>query len=83
MVLAESMALAFAGGFLGLILTWAVIRWTAIGIGVEGIQVSFVMTSAVIFEGLVLIFICALVAGALPALRVARRGALESLRSVG
>jgi putative ABC transport system permease protein len=80
MVLAEAAAIALTGGVLGLVAMFAVIRWTGIAIGVEGVQVSLALTPGVAVMGLVFTLVAALLAALIPATRAARTDVVKAIR---
>jgi len=80
MVLAEATAIAIAGGALGLLAMYAVIRWTGIAIGVEGVQVSFALTPRVAVTGVLIALAASLLAALIPAARAARTDVVKAIR---
>jgi len=83
MVLTESTAMALVGGLLGLGAMWAILSVTAVGVGVEGIQVGFVLTPGVVFTSLALAAGATLLASVVPAVQAARTDVVKAIRSGG
>jgi putative ABC transport system permease protein len=81
LVVAESLALALVGGALGLIAALAIVRFSALTIGAEGVPVSFSAEPEIALRGLALAIATGLVAGLYPALRSSRLEIVASLRS--
>jgi putative ABC transport system permease protein len=82
LVVAESLALAFVGGFIGLVAALAVVRFSALTIGAEGVPVSFSTEPEIALRGIAFALATGLIAGLYPALRSSRLPIVESLRSV-
>jgi putative ABC transport system permease protein len=77
LVLAESMVLAILGGGIGLGLIYAVTQLFDLG----GIYLpALYMTPTALVQGIVLVIVLGLVAGALPALRAMRLNIADALR---
>ncbi len=83
MVVSESAAIAALGGLLGLAAMFAIISWTGVAIGVEGIQVGFALTPSVVLVSLALAAASALVASVVPAAQAARTDVVNAIRSAG
>ncbi|MAG55294.1 MAG: hypothetical protein CMJ83_03300 [Planctomycetes bacterium] len=83
MVLGEASVIAVIGGLLGLGAMYAVIAFTGVAIGVEGIQVGFVLSGPVIATSLAVTAGAALVASLVPALQAARTDVVKAIRSGG
>lgn len=81
LVIAEALALALVGGFIGLSAAFAVVRFSALTIGAEGVPVSFSTEPDIALRGLALAVATGLVASLYPALRSARLSIVESLRT--
>ncbi len=81
LVIGEALALALVGGLAGLAAALAVVRFTALTIGAEGVPVSFSTEPQIALRGLLLAVATGLVAGLYPALRSARLQIVESLRA--
>jgi putative ABC transport system permease protein len=79
-VIAESLALAATGGMLGTVAAAGALRFGNLGIGAEGIQISFVMAPAVMLAGFSASILTGLLAGALPALKASTAPIVDSLR---
>lgn len=81
LVVAEALALALVGGLIGLGSALAVVRFSALTIGAEGVPVSFSSEPQIALRGLALAIATGLVASLYPALRSARLSIVESLRT--
>lgn len=80
LVLAESLLLSMLGGLLGTGAATAVLKYGNLGLGAEGVQISFLLTPAVIVIGLVVSVITGFLAGIIPAIQAARAPIVDSLR---
>lgn len=80
LVLAESLLLSLFGGLLGTGAATAVLTYGNLGIGAEGVQISFLLTPAVIAIGMVVSVITGFLAGIIPAIQAARAPIVDSLR---
>jgi putative ABC transport system permease protein len=80
-VIAESLALALAGGMIGLGGAWLLLRTTRISIGAEGVPIEFSTSPRLALLGLLVAAGCGMLAGLIPALRSARAEIVVSLRS--
>lgn len=80
LVMAESLLLSLLGGFLGTGAATAVLKYGNLGIGAEGVQISFLLTPAVIALGMVVSIITGFLAGIIPAIQAARAPIVDSLR---
>ncbi len=81
LVVGESLALALLGGAAGLGLALAVVRFSSLTMGSEGVPVTFSTEPALMLQGLAIAVATGLVAGLFPALRSSRRQIVESLRA--
>jgi putative ABC transport system permease protein len=82
LVLAESLLLSLLGGFLGTGAATAVLKFGNLGLGAEGVQISFLLTPAVIVIGMVVSALTGFLAGIIPAIQAARAPIVDSLRRV-
>jgi putative ABC transport system permease protein len=82
LVLAESLLLSVLGGALGTGIATAVLRYGNLGIGAEGVQVSFLLSPIVIVAGLAASAVTGFLAGILPAIQAAFAPIVDSLRKV-
>ncbi|MCC7012951.1 MAG: ABC transporter permease [Planctomycetes bacterium] len=80
-VIGESLALAGSGGMLGIAAAFAVIRFSDLTIGAEGVPISFTLDSGSIARGFAVALATGLAAGLAPAIRSSRAQIVESLRS--
>lgn len=80
MVLGETFALTLVGASIGIAAAAAVVHWSGVAIGVEGVSVTFSMSPAVIAKGLAVALLTGALAGLFPALRAARADAVVALR---
>lgn len=81
LVMGESLVLALTGGTLGLAAALAVIRFSSLTIGAEGVPVSFSTDVSLVLRGFAIAVVTGLVAGLAPALRSSRTEIVTSLRS--
>lgn len=81
LVVGEALALALAGGAAGLGLAYAVVRFSSLTIGAEGVPVSFSTEPGLVLQGVTIAVATGLAAGLFPALRSSRREIVESLRT--
>lgn len=82
MVVAESLVLSLSGGLLGIGAASAVLRFGHLGLGSEGVQISFLLTPIVIILGLLASTLTGIFAGLVPALQAAFAPIVDSLRRV-
>jgi ABC-type antimicrobial peptide transport system permease subunit len=80
MVVAESLLLSVGGGIAGTALASGLLRWGHLGLGAEGVNISFTLTPTVIAAGLAASLITGILAAVLPAAQAARAPIAESLR---
>ena len=83
LVVAESLALALAGGLLGVGGVFAVLNLTHLALGSEGVTIVFAASPGLLAEGLLVAAAAGVLAGLAPAWRSARAEIVESLRSAG
>ncbi|MFM7297621.1 MAG: FtsX-like permease family protein, partial [Planctomycetota bacterium] len=81
LVIGEALVLALAGGALGLGTALAVIRFSSLTIGAEGVPVSFSTEPALVLRGFAVALATGLVAGLVPAIRSSRAEIVASLRA--
>jgi putative ABC transport system permease protein len=81
LVMGEALILAMLGGALGLGSALAVIHFSSLTIGAEGVPVSFSTDLSLVTRGFVIATVTGLVAGLIPALRSSRSEIVASLRS--
>lgn len=81
LVIGEALALALVGGLAGLAAALAVVRFSALTIGAEGVPVAFSTEPEIALRGLLLAAVTGLAAGLYPALRSSRLQIVESLRA--
>lgn len=82
MVIAESLVLSLTGGLLGVAAASAALRFGNLGLGSEGVQISFLLTPIVIALGLGASVLTGIFAGIVPALQAAFAPIVDSLRRV-
>lgn len=80
MVLCESLLLSLAGGALGTAAAAALLYSGRLGLGAEGVTISFILTPAVIAAGLLVSTAAGLFAGLAPAVHAAFAPIVDSLR---
>ncbi len=83
LVLGESVILGIVGASAGLLLAIVLILASDISIGVEGIQVAFLVSPLLVAKGFLMALACALLAAILPAVQAARLHVVDALRSNG
>ncbi len=81
LVIGESLVLSFVGGLVGVGAALAVIRFSSLTIGSEGVPVSFSTDISLVLRGLALAAATGLIAGLFPAFRSARAEIVASLRT--
>ncbi|NUP96867.1 MAG: ABC transporter permease [Planctomycetaceae bacterium] len=81
LVIGEALVLALSGGALGLGAALAVIRFSSLTIGAEGVPVSFSTQPELIVRGFAIALATGLIAGLAPAIRSSRSEIVASLRS--
>lgn len=79
-VLAESLLLCLIGGFLGTAAALAVLAWSGMAIGAEGVTIAFRPSLTLALTGTAVSFLLGLAAGLIPAIQAARGSILEGLR---
>lgn len=82
MVIAESLLLSLSGGLLGTGAAAAALKFGNLGLGAEGVNVSFLLTPMVVAAGLTVSVLTGVLAGVLPALQAAYAPIVDSLRRV-
>lgn len=82
LVLSESLLLSLAGGVLGTAIATAVLTYGNLGLGAEGVQVSFLLSPIVVVLGLAASMATGFLAGLLPAIQAAYAPIVNSLRKV-
>jgi putative ABC transport system permease protein len=80
-VLGEGALLALVGGAIGLAAAFAVIRFSSLTIGAEGVPVSFSADASLALRGIAIAAITGAVAAIYPALRSAHLSVVEALRT--
>jgi putative ABC transport system permease protein len=80
LIVAESLLVCALGGLAGTGLALAALAWGGLGVGVEGVTVSFRPTANLALTGLAVSFLVGLVAGAIPAWQAARTKIVDALR---
>jgi putative ABC transport system permease protein len=82
MVIAESLVLSLTGGILGVLLASAALRFGNLGLGSEGVQISFLLTPIVVVLGMAASVVTGIFAGIVPAIQAAYAPIVDSLRRV-
>lgn len=82
MVIAEGFVLAMGGGIIGTGLAAAALGMGGLNLGAEGVNVSFLLTPAVVAAGLAASCVTGLLAALLPALQASTAPIADSLRRV-
>ncbi|MBX7245384.1 MAG: ABC transporter permease [Candidatus Sumerlaeaceae bacterium] len=81
-VVMESLILSLGGGIAGTLAAALALRLGHLGLGAEGVQITFLLTPAVVAGGLLASLVTGLMAGMMPAIQAARAPIVESLRRV-
>jgi putative ABC transport system permease protein len=79
-VLAESLLVSLVGGLLGVGAALAVLEWSGLALGTEGILITFLPSWSLALTGLTASATVGLVAGAIPAWQAARTEIVPALR---
>jgi putative ABC transport system permease protein len=82
LVIAESVLVGIAGGILGVGAAIAVLFWSGLAVGTEGVSISFTPTPTLALSGLAVSLAVGVVAGLVPAFQAARAEIVASLRAV-
>jgi putative ABC transport system permease protein len=82
LVLAESLLVGLAGGVLGIGGALAVLGWSRLAVGTEGVTIAFAPSAGLAATGLAASLAVGAAGGLLPAWRAARADVVASLRSV-
>lgn len=82
LVMAESLLLSLLGGLLGTGLAAAALQYGNLGLGAEGVQISFLLSPVVILAGLAASAATGFLAGLLPAAQASFAPIVDSLRKV-
>ena len=82
LIMTESVLVSFLGGVLGVGVATAVLGWSGLAVGTEGITIAFVPSIAMAGTGLVVAAIVGILAGLVPAWQAARAEIVSSLRYV-
>jgi putative ABC transport system permease protein len=82
LVVAEGALLGLAGGALGTLGAYTLVRIGHYSLSTEGLSVRVTMTAGVLASGLVLAALLGMLAGAVPAWQVSRREITESFRAI-
>lgn len=82
LVIAESMLVGIAGGIVGVGAAIAVLYWSGLAVGTEGVSIAFTPTPGLALSGLAVSLLVGIVAGLVPALQAARAEIVASLRAV-
>ncbi|MSR75487.1 MAG: ABC transporter permease [Planctomycetes bacterium] len=80
MVIAETLLLVFVGTALGIGGAFLAVKLSGINIGVEGVSVQFLVSGAVILEGVLVALVLGLVAASIPAWIAARQDPVMALK---
>jgi len=82
LVVAEGALLSLAGGGVGTVAAVLVLRWTSLSLSTDGLSVAFRLGPEVWGGGLAVAVVVGILAGSVPALRVARQSIAGSFRAV-
>jgi putative ABC transport system permease protein len=81
-VMMETLLVSFAGGVVGVGLALAVLAWTGLAVGTEGVTIAFEPSPRLGVIGLLVAVAVGALAGLAPAWRAARADIVASLRAV-
>jgi putative ABC transport system permease protein len=81
LVLSEGMIVSLAGGVLGVGAALAVLGWTQLAVGTEGVTIALSPSPVLAVRGLAVSALVGVVAGVIPALRAARADIVTALRA--
>ncbi|MDA0834736.1 MAG: ABC transporter permease [Planctomycetota bacterium] len=82
LVIAEGLLLCNAGGIFGVALALAMLSWSGLAVGAEGVTIAFRPSIHLAISGATVTAIVGIVASVLPALQAARTPIVASLREV-
>ncbi len=82
LVLVESLLLSLMGGLLGTGVATLVLKYGNLGMGAEGVQISFLVTPLVVMLGVAVSALTGFLAGLIPAIQAASAPIVDSLRKV-
>jgi putative ABC transport system permease protein len=82
LVLAESVCVGLAGGLLGVVGALAVLTWSGLAVGTEGVTIVFRPSLPLLGIGLAVALAVGVLAGLMPAWRAARAEIVASLRAL-
>jgi putative ABC transport system permease protein len=82
LIVTEGALLGFAGGALGTLAAYSLVRFGHYSLSTEGLSIPATMTVGVLGAGLVMAACLGMLAGAVPAWQVSRREITESFRAV-
>lgn len=80
LVMAESLILCVAGGVVGTALAMAVLAWSGLAIGAEGVTIAFRPSPSLAGSALIVSAIVGLLAGVMPATHASRTRIVDALR---
>lgn len=80
LIVAESLILCLSGGCLGTLTALAILAWSGLAIGAEGVTIAFRPSASLAVAGLTVSVIVGLLAGVVPAFQAARAEIVPSLR---
>lgn len=83
LIVSESLLVCLSGGMIGTALALAALAWGGLGVGVEGVTISFGPSLALGLTGAAVSLVVGLLAGAVPAWQAARAKIVHALRQGG
>lgn len=81
LIVTEGVVLSLAGGLVGSIAAYGLVRWTRLSLSVEGLSISSETSPMILAYGLLVAVVLGVLAGLFPAWQAARRSIVESLRA--
>lgn len=82
LISAESLLLCTIGGTIGTLFALAVLQWSGMAIGAEGVTIAFRPSVAIAFNGILISLLVGAVAGLFPAWQASRTKIVYALRQV-
>jgi len=80
LIVGESMILCFAGGLLGTSLAMAVLQWSGLAIGAEGVTIAFRPSTTLAMSAMLIAIAVGFVAAIIPALNATRTNIVRALQ---
>jgi putative ABC transport system permease protein len=81
LVMGESLLVSLAGGAIGVAAALAVLAWSHLAIGTEGVTIAFLPSPTLALTGLIVTLVIGILGGCIPAWQAARAEIVSSLRA--